>query len=62
MLVGGLRKRHKDWNLAAVKDPGKLWIQEEIDCHWQDDYPLCRSGMAQEKCHQEGLDQEPGGT
>jgi hypothetical protein len=24
MLVGGLRKRHKDWNLAAVKDPGKL--------------------------------------
>jgi hypothetical protein len=63
MPVGGLRKRRRDRNMGAGaqpeaegKDPGKLWIQEEIHHRRQEDDPSCNSDMEQEKCLQKNWD------
>jgi hypothetical protein len=39
---------------------GKLWIQKEIGHRLQKDDLPCKSGMAQEKCHEKKLDQGQG--
>jgi hypothetical protein len=56
MPVGGLRKQCGDWNLAmehCQKPEGR--ILEELYSLWQEDDPLCRSGMVQERHRQKGL-------
>jgi hypothetical protein len=64
---GALKKQHRSQDLAVEhcqmpegKDPRKLGIPEEIDCHRQEDDLLCRSGMAQGIHHHEKLDQGQG--
>jgi hypothetical protein len=61
--VGGLRKQQRGAESgcrapleAEGKDPGKLWIPEEIGLHRPEDDQPCRSGTAQGTCHQEESD------
>jgi hypothetical protein len=56
MPVGEPRKRRRVRNLAAEHRPGKSWIQEEVGCRLQEGVPLCKSGMAIKKPHQEYSD------
>jgi hypothetical protein len=42
---------------AEGRDMGILWILEDSDHCQQEDDPLCKSGMMQERHHQKGLHQ-----
>jgi hypothetical protein len=53
------RKMNLLWNVQTKK---KSWTVGGIDRHGQEDDPSCNSSMAQWKCRQEKLDQEPDKT